>query len=145
MSIRPPRDAVQGGERLREHGCRAERLAEDERAEADALELARQRGQRDDRFERGLGPAGPPYLAMSRNRWSETQTESKPTVSAVACGLEDSRPGERSFVDDGVVVLRQRQSEPHGGELYGQDAGAAPAPGPDRECSGPGCGAGARS
>src|SRR5690349_11383873 len=50
----PAGDAVQGGERLREHRRRPQRLAEHEGAEADAVELSCEGRERDDGFERGL-------------------------------------------------------------------------------------------
>ena len=62
---------------------------------------ARERGQRDDRLEARLAARSvPPYFAMSRKRWSDSQTESKP---------ERARRAARSRA---IVVEPQRATRP---------------------------------
>ena len=84
-------DAVERGERLGEHRRRPQRLAEHERAEPDVVQLARERGERDDRLERRLRAArsrrtsrcrgrGGPTARPSRSRGARRRAPSSRTV-----------------------------------------------------------------
>ncbi len=108
-------DAVEGGERLGEHGGGAERLAEHERAEARARhDRAASAASVDDRIEaRRAGRAGR-RTSRRRGRGGRTATASRTrrarrprAYSTIVSQRSGDSPGDR------VVVLRQREPEAH--------------------------------
>ena len=106
-------DAVEARQRLGEHGCRAQRLADHECAQARPGHRPRQRGQRDQRLERALAGVGSAVLPdVEEEVVGEPQRVEAEGFRAVRV-VEQRRPRQRRLARHGVVVLRQRQPDSH--------------------------------
>ena len=106
-------DAVEAGQRLGEHGGRTQRLAQHERAEARSGDDPGQRGERDDGVEDAL-PIG--RTAVLGHVEEEVVRHPERVVPGAFGGdgeLDHAVPAQRRLTGDRVVVLRERQSDPH--------------------------------
>jgi hypothetical protein len=107
------RDAIQRGQRLRQHRSGAQRLTDDERAEPWARDRARQGGQRGQRLEDTLALLGSAVLGDV-----EEEVVGEPQrVEAERFGplrvMQERLPPQRRFAGHRVVVLGQRQADTH--------------------------------